>query len=184
MNIFFLSESPEEAAKYHCNKHVLKMIVESWQMLSTAHWFADEKFANKAHEIGVISYPAFLHHPCTVWARGSKANYRWLADLGVHLCHEYYFRWSMSRLRQKVHKLYKPLKWLRRNVPDLPHKTFTYPPQIMPNWCKVDGHTVMAYRQYYVVVKAHEIQDFRWGRRIMPYWFFETTGRWIWRHFG
>lgn len=35
MNIFVLSEGPVEAARMQCDKHVVKMIVETAQMLCT-----------------------------------------------------------------------------------------------------------------------------------------------------
>lgn len=41
MNIFYLSHDPREAAAFHCDKHVVKMIVETAQMLSTAHRLLD-----------------------------------------------------------------------------------------------------------------------------------------------
>ena len=37
MNIFYLSECPVESAQAHCDKHVVKRILESAQMLCTAH---------------------------------------------------------------------------------------------------------------------------------------------------
>ena len=53
MNIFYLSTNTDECARYHCDKHVVKMILETAQMLSTAHRvldgdeLADEKILYK-----------------------------------------------------------------------------------------------------------------------------------------
>lgn len=33
MNVFFLADTPDEAALYHCDKHVIKMVLESAQLL-------------------------------------------------------------------------------------------------------------------------------------------------------
>jgi hypothetical protein len=41
MNIFYLDKDPIKAAEYSCDKHVVKMILESAQMLCTAHRVLD-----------------------------------------------------------------------------------------------------------------------------------------------
>jgi len=41
MNIFYLHKDPDICASYHCDKHVLKMIIEYAQLLSTAHRMLD-----------------------------------------------------------------------------------------------------------------------------------------------
>ena len=41
MNIFYLDRDPVIAAQMMCDKHVVKMILESAQMLSTAHRVLD-----------------------------------------------------------------------------------------------------------------------------------------------
>ena len=47
MNIFYLHENPEICAEYHCDKHVVKMILETAQMLSTAHRIIDGELGAK-----------------------------------------------------------------------------------------------------------------------------------------
>lgn len=37
MNVFYLDRDPEKAASVQCDQHVVKMILESAQLLSTAH---------------------------------------------------------------------------------------------------------------------------------------------------
>ena len=69
MNIFYLSRSPVEAAKMQCDKHVVKMILETAQLLSTAH-----------HELdgaSVAYKPTHKNHPSAVWVRSSSDHYRW-----------------------------------------------------------------------------------------------------------
>ena len=41
MNVFVLDDDPVVAAQLQCDKHVVKMIVESAQMLSTIHRMLD-----------------------------------------------------------------------------------------------------------------------------------------------
>ena len=89
MNIFYLDSSPELAATYHCDKHVVKMILESAQLLCTAHRVLDGKkvfeehngkfkdryrMSNGALEIALYE-AAYVNHPCAIWARESYENY-------------------------------------------------------------------------------------------------------------
>jgi hypothetical protein len=96
MNIFVLDNDTRLAALYHCDKHVVKMILETAQLLCTAHreLDGDERAAR-------LSFYRATHknHPCAKWARETRANYLWLYDLLKWLLHEYTFRYS------KVHKV-------------------------------------------------------------------------------
>ena len=107
MNIFFLSFNSKQAAEYHCDKHVVKMILETAQLLYSAHWnekrlILPQNAYKKAH----------VNHPCSIWTRESLSNYKWLADLGYWLCQEYRFRY-----KDKTHKTEAHLIWLRANPP-------------------------------------------------------------------
>lgn len=144
MNIFYLDSSPKVAAKYHCDKHVVKMIVESAQILSTVkHQLGESESApyRKTHQ----------HHPCVKWAASSKKHYLWLHSLFVELCKEYTHRYG------KIHKTSQYVDVLRQ-VPKAIEKTVDWvePPQAMafPE-CKVPGDSVAAYRNYYKFHKAH-----------------------------
>ena len=88
MNIFFLSLDPAEAARLHCDKHVVKMILESCQLLYCAHWMCGTIMPSNAYK---KTHP---NHPCAKWVRESQANYRWLCRLGLELCGEYTFRYG------------------------------------------------------------------------------------------
>jgi len=86
MNIFVLHESPVAAAKMHCDKHCVKMVLETAQLLSTAiHMTGGEYGPYK---------PTHKNHPCSIWARTSKANFGWLKHLGMELCWEYSYRYG------------------------------------------------------------------------------------------
>jgi hypothetical protein len=77
MNIFYLDKSPYTCARYHCDKHVVKMILETAQLLCGAHWATG----------GTAQYkPTHLNHPCAIWVRKSLSNYKWLCELGFNLC--------------------------------------------------------------------------------------------------
>ena len=119
MNIFILDRNPHEAARLQCDKHVVKMIVESAQMLSTAHRMIDgyqEKRPSKSGKT-MVKYWKLLDeredtmykavhvgHPCTVWTMNNDNNYMWHYDHFTELCREYTYRYG------KVHATEKLLK--------------------------------------------------------------------------
>lgn len=85
MQVFVLDKDPVLAARYHCDKHVVKMIVETCQLLCTAHHLhgSEQPPYRKTH----------VNHPCAIWARESRANYDWLIQLGFALSDEYTLRY-------------------------------------------------------------------------------------------
>jgi len=86
MNIFILDEDPSAAAKMHCDKHVVKMILETAQMLSTAHRLVDgDEYADR---VGLYK-AAYPNHPCTVWVREYAGAYLWSYYLLKNLSQEY-----------------------------------------------------------------------------------------------
>jgi hypothetical protein len=181
MNIFYLSSDPKQAAQYHLDKHVVKMIIESAQLLCTAHRILDgtETVVEKVTKTGKIQKVkrhifldvqkeitlyncSHVHHPCAVWVRMSINNYMWLYELFVALCDEYTFRYG------KIHKtdllLREPLKNAPNNIPHLP---FTAPAQAMPEQYK-NADPITAYRSYYMGAKAGFAS---WKKRSRPDWF-------------
>ena len=71
MNIFYLDEDPFEAARLQYNKHVVKMILESAQMLCTAHHHYESS-------VDIPYKKAHYNHPSTKWTRENASNYSWL----------------------------------------------------------------------------------------------------------
>lgn len=63
MNIFALDKCPKISAKYHCDKHVVKMIIESAQMISTVF----DKY--KKHEPYMLKYQNLNIHTISVLAK-------------------------------------------------------------------------------------------------------------------
>ncbi len=137
MNIFYLHRNPVAAAKVQYNKHVVKMILESAQMLCTAHHHygnGDNVPYRKAH----------YNHPSTKWVRESDEHYNWLFDHMVALGHEYTKRYGKTHLT--INKCFLPLY----RVPEgIPSNGFTPPPQCMPDEYK-DESTTKAYWNYYI----------------------------------
>ena len=131
MNIFVLDKNPHVAAMYACDKHVVKMILESAQMLCSVQ------------PEGTAPYKrSFYNHPCTKWVRASSENYDWLIEHARALCTEYTRRYG------KVHKSEKVIDWCDANRPELPDVGLTPFAQAMPEDYKNED-AVEAYRTYY-----------------------------------
>ncbi len=157
MNIFYLDRDPKIAAEMHCDKHVVKMILESAQMMSTAHRVLDgDAYADDKRLYKV----AHKNHPCTVWVRSSRDHYDWLFQLWVHLLEQYTTRYG------KYHKSELLLHGLCTDPKAIQRNGFVDPPQCMPAYCKNDD-TVEAYRTYYLLEKMSFAQ-YRNGNK--PYW--------------
>jgi hypothetical protein len=157
MNIFVLSLSPILCAQMHLDKHVVKMITEYGQLLSTCH-----HMMNSCPPEGLFKR-CFHKHPCSIWLRESANNYKWLYNLFVHLCKEYTYRYG------KVHKTDIRLKNVLNQIPDLlPEVTMTKFKLAMPDNVKLDN-PILAYHNYYRLNKRH-IAD--WTGREVPYFYY------------
>ena len=133
MNIFFLHKHPVIAAQMQCDKHVVKMVLETAQMLSTAA-------RAQGHDVGYKS--AYPKHPMTLWVSQNADNFRWAWLHGMSLAKEYTNRYD------KIHKSQEILEQLE-NYATGDENNITKPPQCMPDQYKTDNY-VTAYRNYYV----------------------------------
>jgi hypothetical protein len=170
MNIFFLDRDPIIAATHHCDKHVVKMILETAQLLSTAH-----------HVLGtenteMIYRKTHVNHPSAIWVRQSKENYLWAFKLLVALCEEYTYRYGRihaTESRGVVNALEDP----PINIPDI---SFTDPPQCMPDEYKDPLDPVESYRRYYVGSKSYmakwKMNKPEWWRDASPRLCVSNTG--------
>lgn len=154
MNIFYLDTDVDKCAEYHCDKHVIKMILETAQLLSSAH-----------HVLGtptpLMYKKTHVNHPSAKWVRESIDNYMWAYDLFSSLSHQYFLRYG------KVHKSYSKLVTELVSPPSgLATTGFTHPPQCMPDQYKCKD-TVEAYRNYYKGAKA----SFCTWKNSKPEWF-------------
>lgn len=159
MNIFYLSSDPDECARFHVNKHVVKMILESAQLLSNAHHMLDG-----GQVIKPIYKLTHKNHPSAIWTRSSKAHYQWLWSLLQSLCKEYTFRY------EKIHKVEREdlltvLKDPPFNIPDA--GWLSDPTPAMPEHYKVET-AVQSYRNYYMGDKRGFAV---WKNRPQPNWY-------------
>jgi hypothetical protein len=156
MNIFYLDTDPRTAAAMHCDKHVVKMILESAQILSTAHQILD------GPKKGLYK-PTHKNHPSAVWARQAEPNYIWLYSLLYYLCAEYTARYGKSHKTKR-----SGIVHLLSFIPDnIPKANFSSPPQCMPDTYKVESDTVQAYRNYYMGAKSGFA---KWKLGNVPFW--------------
>ena len=153
MNIFVVHPDPVESAKQLCDKHICKMILESIQMLCTA-WSEEEapKTCGASH----------VNHPCCRWARESSGNYDWLVKHTMELCKQYTMRYG------KTHAWQESAEWLFENRPEFTKTEMSPHPQCMPAYCKVDGDSIQAYRNYYINEKSYMA---KWKNSKQPIWF-------------
>ena len=180
MNLFYLDKDPIKAAQLQCDKHIVKMVVESAQMLSTAHRMLDGVLVETRTKTGrkgrhyrlddsreILLYKAVhYHHPCTVWTMKSNNNYTWHWVHYKALCEEYTYRY------EKVHKtddlLTEALYQLPRNIPvgylsPLPLAMGAAPE------CIDYSDPVGSYRKFYQTKQKRF--KMAWTKREIPEWF-------------
>lgn len=146
MNIFYVHNCPTTAATMLCDKHVVKMILETAQLLSTAHRVLDGD--ERADDLGLYR-ATHKNHPSAVWVRKGALNYIWTARHLAALCREYTLRYDKTH---KTERLLVGLSMLPYNIPrDVGRSE---PPACMPDQYK-RACTVTAYRLYYVAEKAY-----------------------------
>lgn len=155
MNIFFLDEDVRKCAEYHCDKHVVKMILETAQLLCGAHHMTGQVTDQVPYKL------SHKNHPCSIWVRESLTNYLVLCELGLELRKEYTYRYG------KRHKSELIIEWCVLNKPKIVDKGFTNPPMAMPNEYKSDS-VIESYRNYYIGAKS---KFATWKNREVPYWF-------------
>ena len=161
MNIFVLDENPRIAAEYMCDKHVPKMIVETFQMMGSAlrrHGATDDMMP--LTQAGTPLKGGHKHHPCTLWAGETRTNFNWLGLHGLNLCNEFITRYG------KYHSCHNKIGYMMDiGVDIIPSGRQTPFAQAMPDEYK-NSDAVTAYRQYY-----HSKTFAKWNKgRPAPDW--------------
>ncbi|MEI6745003.1 MAG: hypothetical protein WCL34_03510 [Methylococcaceae bacterium] len=175
MNIFYLHSEPEICAQQHVDKHVVKMILEYAQLLSTSHRVLDGSEILTTSSSGrkvkrwilpderdTSLYEAtHIQHPSAIWTRQSDENYTFLWQLFQCLLEEYTFRY------EKIHatsRLLMPLQVLPNRIFK---NRFIEPTLAMPEQYKIKGDAITSYRNYYLGEKT---RMFSWKKREIPDW--------------
>lgn len=193
MNIFALHPNPRKAARWHVDKHVVKMLLETCQLLYTTHWVLyypdlrearspiqlsrlqkakvvpDTMLSAPTSSTGQIGYrPCHVRHPCAIWTRQTIGNYRWLCQLGLELAREYRFRFK------KVHSCEPHIIWLSEHFPQgislYPKRPFC---MAMADEFKISHNPVVSYRNYYKTSKKDRGLIHYTGRHI-PHWLVDS----------
>ena len=97
MNIFVINSNPFESAKQLCDAHVIKMILESCQLLSDQdrlHGLTDERYK--------ITH---VNHPCRK-CLDNHSNYIWLSYHLYGLLKEYTYRYGKIHKCQNLYEKY------------------------------------------------------------------------------
>jgi hypothetical protein len=179
MNIFYLDSDVKTCATYHNDKHVVKMILEYAQLLSTAHRMLDGaeyidassgrrikrwRLENESME-NMLYKASHINHPSAIWVRQSNNNYNWLMCLFQDLLQEYTYRYG------KIHATDRLVYWLRKPPANIPVGYFTQPTPAMPDEYKVPD-SIQSYRNYYVGAKKTMA---KWKNRPIPEWWSDTV---------
>ena len=176
MNIFYLHEDPIQNAKWHIDKHIVKMPIEYAQLMSTAHRLLDGEMYIGKTAIGrnikrwrlhderedILYKASHINHPSAIWVRESIENYFEMYKLYMAVLSEFTNRYG------KIHGSSKPSIALIRPPSNIPMVKGTQLPQCMPEICKVKNNPILAYRNYYIVEKNSFAS---WKNREIPEWF-------------
>lgn len=187
MNIFYLDPNPKVCAQMHLDKHVVKMIIEYAQLMSTAHRVLDgdeytDLTANgrrikrwRLHDDRepILMKASHINHPSGVWCRSNRDNYLWLYRMWFYLCDEYTYRYGKEHACRRLNDT---LYFYPNNIT----KGEFYPPTpAMPTEVKILSakpipgrkyDSLASYKNYYIQNKAHFA---RWTKREVPLWFVE-----------
>jgi hypothetical protein len=182
MNLFILDSDPVKAAQLQCNSHVVKMVVESAQMLSTAHRMLDgkptrgpsksgktmsKKWIHPDPEMDAVLYKAVhMAHPCTVWTTVSSANYDWHYRHFVALCEEYTYRYGKIHATDRL--LRKYLQQIPKNIKYGQLTPFPLAMKSNPE-CMFPEDPVKSYRMFYQT--KQDRFKMVWTNREVPEWF-------------
>ena len=180
MNIFYIDRCPVAAAQGMVDKHVVKMILESAQLLSTAHRFLDGREVAGKSKTGrnakrwvlddsrdaVLYQATHINHPSAVWCRKSVQNYNWLVEHFFALGEEYTYRYG------KTHKCFGELSIMLQSPPkNLTNYEMTTMPSAMAPEYVVSEDPLENYRNYYRVGKS---RMHSWKNRQPPEWMFTS----------
>ena len=181
MNIFYLDEDPVKCAEMHCDKHIVKMIIEYAQLMSTAHRMLDgehyidassgrriQRWRLQDGDMDAVVYKAgHTGHPSAIWTRENAVHYQWLYDHMLALGKEYTKRYN------RTHLTITKCKDILAAAPlSIPTGDFTEPPQCMPDDVKSKS-VITAYHKYYQEYK----KDFAvWTARPTPEFMYADLG--------
>ncbi len=149
MNIFYLDKDPIEIAKAHHNKHLVCMIKEKAQLLSTTIRICDESYADTCY-LYKLTHP---NHPCNKWLRASKQHFMFTVRLFKALHDEYVYRYGRTHL--SFDKCYENIVNWDCCIED---NGWIDPPAVVPSTCRQKETVIETYRECYRYFKVYNIK--------------------------
>jgi hypothetical protein len=179
MNIFYLHPDPKTCAVMHVDKHVVKMILEYAQLLSTAHRLLDgSEFEGKSisgrkamrwkledDRDSNLYLASHIKHPSGIWCRETTGNYMWLYTLWRNLMDEYTFRYGRHHVSERL------IPYLGNLPTNIKDGDITPMPQCMPEEYKTPD-SIQAYKNYYIGAKKSFA---KWKNRPIPQWWSDSV---------
>lgn len=162
MNIFYVDRNANSAAQALVDKHVVKMVLETAQLLSTAHRVLDGDPLPDGRENHLYK-ATHINHPSSKWVRQSNNNYNWLFAHFLALLDEYTYRY------EKEHKCAGLVRYLMVPPKNIPSGYFTPPTCAMDEQYKISNDALENYRYYYNEGKKHLHS---WKKRPVPHWIY------------
>lgn len=172
MNIFVLDKDPAKAARMLCDAHVVKMIVESAQLLST-----HDRLSGRFGDVSGLYKITHVNHPCRKCLSNS-INRAWLICHLDALLSEYYHRY---RKTHKTSSMFHQYYYCSFAIDSMFH-TFARGecsemltlPKCMPDSFKLGGEdidsVVKSYREYYKSKRTTMKRGFTYKNREEPDW--------------
>jgi hypothetical protein len=161
MNIFGIDTDTTSCATYHTDRHIVKMPLETAQMVSFVYYHKD-LWDGEVPNLLMNFSAGHDKHPCSLWLRENLVNFLWSCEFGIKLIEEYRFRYDS----QKHERCKMIFEWSLDNLPNLPVAEFTPFAKAMPEEYKVDC-SIESYRNYYKLGKSELHQ---WTKRNKPEW--------------
>lgn len=158
MNIFYLDENPVAAARCLVDKHVVRMVLETAQILSTV---------SVRYGVEAPYRATHRNHPVVLWAGNTKGNWEWTLLHGMGIASEYKLRFG------KEHKSAAIIDWCLEQGSKPSSGSLEPPRQCMPDEYRCED-PVEAYRRYYI---GDKIRMAAWREPgLPPTWFKEAVG--------
>lgn len=164
MNIFVTSNCPKLSAQALDNKRVVKMVLETAQLLSTAI------FINSDITYDNIYKPTHLKHPCTIWAAETIGNWDWLLQHFIALCEEYSFRYHKQYSSEKILPYLLKYRTSIKRGAITPFINCTRSEALSIDLRHMQD-TYLAYKQYLIAKWHHDKSPPKWINRDPPLWY-------------
>lgn len=157
MNIFVTDRSPYHAVKHLDDKRLVKMVLETCQILSTVMTIRGAAGPYK---------PTHKNHPCTIWAN-DPVNFTWLTVYFLYICEEYTWRYEKEHACARFMGLFDEYSdtWVKETQPKFEKLSFVNCTKF-----KDEPDPILAYRMALMDKWEHDKRPPKWTNRAKPDW--------------